>query len=367
MARARRESRSKANGSTRRRRAAAKKATKAQIAPPPAPSPSQSDDSNATPRVIHLEDLVATDDLSRVEFLPAGYVPRRPNNGYFKYLEICARQPSHGVRVAQRTVVQGHARKWNELEPEEQKIYKEIAEAETVIVKARFPDYKYAVGAKDRMSRNEWEECVDANGVHVPREWSVETDHLFAVDANGALRFTGEPPVYVNSDSDNSPGPETPTNEVQSFNGYPYPTSFEAIQYCSVSTLHFKDPRDPLCEFAVETLQYQPSTEQYSSSSESSPSPSFSSWSPNTLSQEFAGAHLNPYSSSPFIYNSYTPLTGAPYFAGSSHMAKQPTSSSSIYDLLLELNAQECYGETGIDAYYANVDFASAFDYSLSL
>ncbi|KAF9022093.1 hypothetical protein BDZ89DRAFT_220145 [Hymenopellis radicata] len=207
--------------------------------------------------------------------------------------------------------------------------------AELAIIKVRFPGYKYAAGAKGRMSRKKWEKYVKANGIQVPREWTLETDDLFVVDAKGALRFTGEPPVYLNSDSDNSPGPGTPTDEVQAFNGHPYPTSFEAIQY-------------------------QPPAEQYSS-------PSFSSWSPNTLSQELTGAHLNSYSYSPFVYNSSTPLTGAPYFAGSSHMDKQPTSPSSVYDLLLELNARECYGETGIDAYYANVDFASAFDYPLSL
>ncbi|KAF8899688.1 hypothetical protein CPB85DRAFT_1256967 [Mucidula mucida] len=291
--------------SAQRRRAAAKKATKPSLSAPsqtptftlnptfPASAPSAG--------VMTLEQLDPDDAPTRVKYLPAGYVPRRPHNGFFWYVETRNKQGA-GAGMANSERLKMYGQEWADVKAAGlEGPYDQMAAEEYRVYTARFPGYRYAAGATDRMSREQWKNYIKSKKLRV-QDWTLATDNLFVIDAKGALCYTGTPPPMLASSA---------------------------------------------------------------SSSSASPSSSSSSSPPPNMLSEFQISDTNPsYMYPSFGCNTYPPSPSTEsdesdeaYFAG----LFPPTPS-------LDMTAYQQYpSPSAFDAYYANVDFASAFDYPLSL
>ncbi|KAF8918610.1 hypothetical protein CPB85DRAFT_1430313 [Mucidula mucida] len=121
-----------------------------------------------------LPTIVGPSAPTRKISLASYYVPRSPRDAFKLFCDHLKAQLKQSRRQA--TAV------WKELSDTERLPYKNVAKAESKLFRTRFPDYK------PRQYVRELKSAV---------EWSIDNDHLFKIDADGALQYAIPPPDVV--------------------------------------------------------------------------------------------------------------------------------------------------------------------------
>ncbi|KAF9008571.1 hypothetical protein BDZ89DRAFT_1119811 [Hymenopellis radicata] len=132
-------------------------------------------------------ELAPPSAASRRELLPYNYVPPCPRNalnifGTHFFLES---KTSHPARPTE-SIMKKACKLWMEFSQEERRPYELLAKAEMDLQKTRFPE-----------GRESYKRPRFPFALH----WSVATDHLFVIDAQGAIQYAPMPvddaPMFV--------------------------------------------------------------------------------------------------------------------------------------------------------------------------
>ncbi|KAF8908439.1 hypothetical protein CPB85DRAFT_1521766 [Mucidula mucida] len=193
---------------------------------------------------------------TRVERLPGGYVPNRPNNAWLLY-RACRGAQDHGRGDQQQSLSKAYGADWKALSADEQKPFYDVYRADDALFRRRFPHYHYEKGA-----RSKWEEQASEYSINVAHDWSPKNDHLFELDENEAVVHTPSV-IPVTEDTCDSPSTPTSPSSTTSFLDSPEMSYTDADSPMSTYT---DEAFTPVVPFRQDGLLYMSQVVEYSTS-----------------------------------------------------------------------------------------------------
>ncbi|KAF9008569.1 hypothetical protein BDZ89DRAFT_1144104 [Hymenopellis radicata] len=127
-----------------------------------------------SPRQLR-SNLLPHSAASKRNLLPHNYVPSRPRNAFIILRDqVYMEAKKLSVTRSKASISKEAGERWRALSGAEQGHYEMLAEAEKDLWKKRFP----------RARKSE-----KPGPAKYALKWSVETDHLFVIDAQGAIQY----------------------------------------------------------------------------------------------------------------------------------------------------------------------------------